>query len=59
MGKKYWIMLYEMFSHEDEIREKYSELSHVVDLIMESINLSDKTDEVTKKLQELNKDEEK
>lgn len=52
-------MLYEMFSHEDEIREKYSELSHVVDLIMESINLSDKTDEVTKKLQELNKDEEK
>lgn len=57
MGKKYWIMLYEMFSHEDELREKYSELSNVVDIIMESIRLSDKTDEIYKKLQELNKEE--
>lgn len=57
MGKKYWIMLYEMFSHEDELREKYSELSNVVDIIMESIRLSDKTDEINKKLQELNKEE--
>ena len=57
MGKKYWVMLYEMFSQEDKIREKYSELSNVVDLIMESINLSDKTDEINKKLQELNKEE--
>lgn len=57
MGKKYWIMLYEMFSQEDELREKYSELSNVVDIIMESIRLSDKTDEINKKLQELNKEE--
>lgn len=57
MGKKYWVMLYNMFSAEDEIREKYSELSHVVDVIMESIRLSEQTDEVNKKLQELNKEE--
>lgn len=57
MGKKYWIMLYEMFSNEEGLQEKYKELSNVVDLIMESIKLSDQTDEVNKKLQELNKEE--
>lgn len=57
MGKKYWIMLYEMFSREEGLQEKYKELSNVVDLIMESIRLSDQTDEVNKKLQELNKEE--
>lgn len=57
MGKKYWIMLYEMFSNEEGLQEKYKELSNVVDLIMESIRLSDKTDEINKKLQELNKEE--
>lgn len=57
MGKKYWIMLYEMFSNEEGLQEKYKELSNVVDLIMESIRLSDQTDEVNKKLQELNKEE--
>lgn len=57
MGKKYWIMLYEMFSREEGLQEKYKELSNVVDLIMESIKLSDQTDEVNKKLQELNKEE--
>ena len=57
MGKKYWVMLYEMFSNEEGLQEKYKELSNVVDLIMESIKLSDQTDEVNKKLQELNKEE--
>lgn len=57
MGKKYWIMLYEMFSREEGLQEKYKELSNVVDLIMESIKLSDQTDEVNKKLQELNKED--
>lgn len=57
MGKKYWIMLYEMFSNEEGLQEKYQELSNVVDLIMESIRLSDQTDEINKKLQELNKEE--
>lgn len=57
MGKKYWVMLYEMFSREEGLQEKYKELSNVVDLIMESIRLSDQTDEVNKKLQELNKEE--
>lgn len=57
MGKKYWIMLYEMFTAEDDIREKYSELAHVVDIIMESIKLSEKTEEINKKLQEMNKED--
>lgn len=57
MGKKYWVMLYEMFSREEGLQEKYKELSNVVDLIMESIRLSDQTDEINKKLQELNKEE--
>ena len=57
MNKKYWLKLYDMFSKEDELREKYQDLSNVIDKIVESIRLSEETEKIQKELQELNKDE--
>ena len=57
MSKKYWKMLYNMFTNEEELQEKYSELSNVVDKIMESIRLSEESEKINKELQELNKED--
>ena len=57
MSKKYWNMLYELFSQNDDLREKYSELSNVVDKIIENIKLSEELDKIQKELQELNKED--
>lgn len=57
MSKKYWKMLYNMFTNEEELQEKYSELSNVVNKIMKSIRLSEESDKINEELRELNKED--
>lgn len=57
MSKKYWKMLYNMFTNEEELQEKYSELSNIVNKIMKSIRLAEETAKINEELQELNKED--
>lgn len=57
MSKKFWRMLNEMFTAEDTIREKYSELAMLVEKTNIVIDLQEKTEELSKELQEMNKED--
>lgn len=55
MSKKFWRMLKEMFENEE--LEKYSELKTLVLKTNEIIDLQEKTEELSKELQEINKED--
>lgn len=57
MSKKFWRMLDDLFATEDDIREKYSELATLVEKTNIIIELQEKTEELSKELQEMNKED--
>lgn len=57
MNKKYWQQLATIFDTHSELAEEYKDLAKVVDLVNTDINLQSTRDEVSKELQELNKEE--
>lgn len=57
MSKKFWRMLNELFTVEDDIREKYSDLATLVEKTNIVIELQEKTEELSKELQEMNKED--
>ena len=56
MSKENWLKLYDIFVSEG-LEEKHSDVFEVLDLIKKSIELGKEQDEISKKLQELNKED--
>ena len=56
MSRENWKKLLEIFTLE-KLDEKYSEMYDLISLVNKSIALSKEQDEITKKLQEINKEE--
>lgn len=56
MSKENWLSLYDIFVNED-LGKKYPEMDKVLSLIVESIKLADKQEEINKELQEINKND--
>ena len=56
MSKENWLSLYDIFEKED-LGKKYEDMYKVLSLIVESIKLADKQEEINKELQEINKNE--
>lgn len=56
MSRENWQKLLEIFTLE-KLDEKYSEMYDLIALVNKSIALSKEQDEISKKLQEINKEE--
>lgn len=56
MSRENWQKLLEIFTLE-KLDEKYSEMYDLISLVNKSIALSKEQDEISKKLQEINKEE--
>lgn len=57
MKKTFWLELSKIFEDNEELALTYKELCEMVKLVCEDLVLQDKREEISKKLQELNKDE--
>lgn len=57
MSKKYWLMLEELFTKHEDVKNEYESLYKVVSKAVQSIKLSDELEKINKELQELNKED--
>lgn len=56
MKSEYYKEVYDILSDHPEEREKHPKLTKVIELIIHAIELQDESNEVNKKLSELNKE---